>query len=339
MTTPSGGLHLAALSSRLVTARSRAAGSPITHHGSTWVSKCRLLARRRTRSTARSVTSARSTSSSASRVGSSRASSVRSPMRVVSSSIWNRTSSSSSAREASDSPPCRSAWVSRSRLVRSEVSGVRSSWPASATSWRCRSREADRAVSIALKARASRAISSLPSTSIGSSFSVRAISSAASVSRRTGRRPLRATPQPASAAAITPAAPNRNITRPSLSSVCSLECERLGDDERDAVLASVGTAATRKSAVGGRRCVRQEYLLVPAGHRELRAPAERSRCRLLGDVRVPVGEHVADRAVGGALHERRDVGRPVAGRVVLRALRRPGGAATRRGSTGAGGAR
>ena len=37
------------------------------------------------------------------------------------------------------SPPVSSAWVSRSRFVRSDVSGVRSSWPASATSRRCRS--------------------------------------------------------------------------------------------------------------------------------------------------------------------------------------------------------
>ena len=105
--------------------------------------------------------------------------------------------------------------------MRSDVSGVRSSWPASATSWRCRSREADSEVSIELKARASRAISSLPSTSIGSSFSVRAMSSAAWVSRRTGRRPLRATPQPASAAVTTPATPKISITRPSVSRVAS----------------------------------------------------------------------------------------------------------------------
>ena len=41
VTVPRGGLHLAALSSRLVTARSRAAGSPMTHHGSACRSKCR----------------------------------------------------------------------------------------------------------------------------------------------------------------------------------------------------------------------------------------------------------------------------------------------------------
>ena len=54
---------------------------------------------------------------------------------------------------------------------------------------------------MALKEVASRAISSLPSTRIGVRSSVRAISSAASLSRRTGRRPLRATAQPARAAA------------------------------------------------------------------------------------------------------------------------------------------
>ncbi len=72
------------------------------------------------------------------------------------------------------------------------------------------------------------------------------MSSAASVSRRTGRRPLRATPHPARDAAITPAIPKIAITRPSLSSVCSL-------DSSDCATTNampfwfVGTAATRKS--------------------------------------------------------------------------------------------
>ena len=60
-----------------------------------------------------------------------------------------------------------SAWRSRSRLVRSDVSGVRSSWLASATSRRCRSREAPSASSIWLNAVASRATSSSPSTRRG----------------------------------------------------------------------------------------------------------------------------------------------------------------------------
>ena len=103
---PPAGLHLAALSSRLVTARSSAAGladdPPRT--------RCRRRtrrpgARRRTRISARSTTSARSTGSTTWVSGSSRASSTRSPIRVVSSSIWARTSSSSSARASGDSPP------------------------------------------------------------------------------------------------------------------------------------------------------------------------------------------------------------------------------------------
>ena len=70
-------------------------------------------------------------------------------MSVVSSSIWARMSSISSARASGGSedasPP---DIVSRSMLVRSEVSGVRSSWLASATSCRWRTRDASSAVSI-----------------------------------------------------------------------------------------------------------------------------------------------------------------------------------------------
>ena len=51
-------------------------------------------------------------------------------------------------------------------LVRRLVSGVRSSWPASATSWRCCTRERLSASSISLKLVASRATSSRPCTSI-----------------------------------------------------------------------------------------------------------------------------------------------------------------------------
>ena len=138
-----------------------------------------------------------------------------------------RSSSSARASSGSEAP----AWVSSSMLVRSEVSGVRSSWPASATSRRCRSREAASEASIWLNAVASRAISSSPSTRIGASRSVRAMSSAAAVSRRTGRSPLRATPQPATPAAIIPAMPNSSVTSPSLVSTLLLGLQRLGDDE------------------------------------------------------------------------------------------------------------
>ena len=52
---------------------------------------------------------------------------------------------------------------------------------------------------------------------------MRAISSTEEVSWRTGRRPLRATPQPAMPAPITPARPKSSITLPSLASSASWE--------------------------------------------------------------------------------------------------------------------
>ena len=168
MTVPSAGLHLAALSSRLVTARSRlldvaddpprverdvegdarrAAAYPghgaVDHVGEV------DLARRR-------GSSAR-----------------RGPARRGRRPAWSAPRSGRGRRRAARAaprraaPPLPSAWASRSRLVRSEVSGVRSSWPASATSRRCRSREAASAASIWLNAVASRAISSSPSTGSG----------------------------------------------------------------------------------------------------------------------------------------------------------------------------
>ena len=108
-------------------ARSSAAESPVTHHGSVCTSNSTVVVRRRTRVTAWETTAASSTGSTDGVAGSSRASSTRSPMRVVISLIWARTSSISSLREATESLADVSAWASRSRLVRREVSGVRSS--------------------------------------------------------------------------------------------------------------------------------------------------------------------------------------------------------------------
>ena len=121
-------------------------------------------------------------------------------------------------------------------LVRSEVSGVRSSWLASATSWRWRTRDASSAVSIMLNALAKRAISSSPSTGSRVRSSVRAIRSTAVVSRRTGRRPLLATSQPAKPAASTPSPPNATVTQPSRAEDPVLVVQRLCDDECEAVL-------------------------------------------------------------------------------------------------------
>ena len=84
---------------------------------------------------------------------SSRASSTRSPTSVDSSATCACTSSRISARSASGrvGAPGRLAEASSSRLVRIEVSGVRSSCPASATSRRCCSCDAASAPSISLK--------------------------------------------------------------------------------------------------------------------------------------------------------------------------------------------
>ena len=166
VTVPSGGLHLAALSSRLVTARSRAAASPVTHHGSACRSKLQAagppayplhgpLDDLREVDLPPARPGPGSLAGQLGEVADQRGELLDLELHVV------EQLGPGLGRTAR---PGRSAWVSRSRLVRSEVSGVRSSWPASATSWRCRSREADSAASIALNARASRAISSLPST-------------------------------------------------------------------------------------------------------------------------------------------------------------------------------
>ena len=61
---------------------------------------------------------------------------------------------------------------------------------------------------------------------------MRAISSTEAVSVRTGRSPLRATPQPATPAAITPASPKSSITAPSLVEHPLLGLQRLGEHQR-----------------------------------------------------------------------------------------------------------
>ena len=155
-----------------------------------------------------------------------------------------------------------SAWASRSRLVRREVSGVRSSWPASATSRRCRSRDAASEVSIWLKAAASRAISSSPSTASGARSSVTAIRSTERVRRRTGRRPLAATAHPARAAASTPSPPETSMTVPSLARVRC--CDESGWASTSAASLPAGTVATRYSMLPAATMVRTESLARPA---------------------------------------------------------------------------
>ena len=106
-----------------------------------------------------------------------------------------------------------------SMLVRRLVSGVRSSWEASATSWRCSLRDTSSAPSMALKLVPSRSNSRPPLGSTRRERSpVARTSSASSVSRWTGRRAVRPTRRPRNAATATPAAAMRKNTTCSQSS-------------------------------------------------------------------------------------------------------------------------
>ncbi len=91
-------------------------------------------------------------------------------------------------------------------LVRTAVSGVRSSWLASTTSRCCCSRDVSRAISMVLKLAARRPTSSSPFTAIGVVRSwVSAMRSAVSVSCSIGRVARRITSQAARAANAMPA--------------------------------------------------------------------------------------------------------------------------------------
>ena len=232
VTVPSGGLHLAALSHTLSTARSIPAESPYEYQGVNSTSNSTSCRRRRTLSSARSTASDTATGSSSTSPESSRASSTRSPTSWLSSEIWPITSTSSALRSASgmDGAPGRLAAMSSSTFVRRLVSGVLSSWPASATRRAWRSRLSPRATSIWLKLLVRRAISSSPATGMGRRSSVRAMRSTARVRRATGASPVRPTAVPATAARAMPAAPtsvNTIASRLSAARVGPRSCARI----------------------------------------------------------------------------------------------------------------
>jgi hypothetical protein len=131
-------------------------------------------------------------------------------------------------------------------LVRRLVSGVRSSWPASATSCRCRSRDAASADVIRLNDRLSRAISSAPCAGIRvPRSSVRAMCSTASVSSSTGRSDARAIIRPAPADTSTPnAATAISISARSLSGR-STWSSRIAYDSATRVPSSVSAGRVR----------------------------------------------------------------------------------------------
>ena len=206
--------------------------------------------------------------SSGSPVGSpSRASSTRSPTSSPSSSSCatrSRAQALAVGRRAA-----RRGEPSTSRLVRSDVSGVRSSCEASATSWRCARCESSSASSIVLNDAASRASSSSPSASIRRERSrVRATCSAVSVRSVTGRTAWRVARRARKAASAMPATASRGRAR-----------------------AAASTSASSTSVSGRATCI-----AVPvAGLRAVKDAHVRA-------VDVVVGEERAAPAVGDRLH-------------------------------------
>ena len=196
-----------------------------------------------------------------------RARSTRSPTRTVRSSSWPRTEARTSARSAGGISRARS---SSSTLARIEVSGVRSSCEASATSWRWASREASSAPSIALKAAARRPGSSSATGSMRWCRSPVAVTcSAVAVRRPSGRVAARETPTPRPAATPTPPRVTREQDPAQPPERVVDLGQRLGDLQRRAV----GPA-------------RREHARVHAVRRSRRA-ATRRACRRRPRARPP----------------------------------------------------
>ena len=161
-----------------------------------------------------------------------RASSARSPTMSVSSWSWTRTSSTSTERSSSLSSSTRRI---TSRLVRSEVSGVRSSCDASSTRRLWARRDDSSASSRRLKVRRNRPSSSGPPgvrrrvTSV-----VSARSSTVSVSEFSGTSAVRATRYPSTTARTTPL--TATAPRNSASFFSSDACVQQGGDLQGATV-------------------------------------------------------------------------------------------------------
>ncbi len=206
------GLNLAAFPTRLSTARS----SDPRHPRMTPPERASVVTGRPVRRRARSAASSANSARSIAVHGSS------TPPVSPASSTSSRTSSPSSRNSAFTSPKIRSrsescnesARWSISMFARTLVSGVRNSWPASATSRCCWRREVCRASSMALKLRARRPTSSSLATSIVPASSwVCATCSAALVSRSTGRSTRRARNHAMAAAAAARITPSGIVRR------------------------------------------------------------------------------------------------------------------------------
>ncbi len=246
-TRPAAPLNLAALSSRLAIARWSRSGTATIRVGAMSAVNSTRGQCSRARSTTCSASAFQSSSSKAAAGSSPRASSTVSATRPVRSSIPSRTEEISRSRSSGSSS---SILRSTSTLVRREVSGVRSSCEASATSWRCRSVESCTALSMALKLTASRPSSSRSARSPGSMRCARsrvaATRSAASVSWPIGRSAVRVTHQPRPPASRIPASPAANSSRPSWPSWSSAAPN--GSATSSAVPLASGATTMRTSA-------------------------------------------------------------------------------------------
>ena len=216
-----GGLHLAALSSRFATARSSRARSPRDH------ARLELGRERHRRRVPRGaldgagdelVEPQRLERLAGAPRRRARARRGRRPARRAPRAGRRGRGAGARGRPAGSSR----REPSTSRLVRSEVSGVRSSCDASATSWRCARWESSSASSIVLNDAASRASSSSPVASIRRERSrVRATCSAVSVRSVTGRTAWRVAKRPRNAASAMPASATRPSPSRSLDSALS----------------------------------------------------------------------------------------------------------------------
>ncbi len=167
-------------------------------------------------------------------------------------------------------------------FVRRLVSGVRSSWEASATSCRCARIDSSSAPSIVLKLPASRASSSPPETSIRLERSrVSATSSVARVSRRTGTSTARVTARPSAGRQPDPEQRDRDQqpAEPPERAVDALD--RADDLDRDAVRVAERVHPDR------------DPVRVRVGEEGLRAAG--------GDLLDPVGDRQRDRGAARQL--------------------------------------
>ena len=256
---------------------------------------------------------------------SARASSMSSEMSVVISPSCSTTSDRSRRRSHGGSvrSPART-----SMFVRTLVSGVRSSWDASATSWRCARVDSSSAPSIVLKLAASRLSSSVPSTSMRSERSwVSETRSTVVVRRVTGVSAARATTSPSPAAITIPPSATSTRKMPIRLSDCStsgaaarpVSLRRTVREREHAEVrpvdgdvlpvGSVVSAGDRKNVL-----VDRDPTFWRGGRARLRSSARAARSR--APPRTPVGARgtASRRELEDLERLDRDLGRPIAER-------------------------